>query len=157
MTSDSSATNLATDKPFPPRVTTYASVGVTLGASVLIALVGHNGWSWPLFAWGALLGPTWVLATAATTAYGMRYIARHTGASDSDVAAAQERSRKRFMAVYPAYAALGLPWGVVSAALLAIWPDLAATLYAVLAVVLPLAALPRIARRAAARSVRDAQ
>jgi len=130
---------------------------VTLVASTLIAVVAHNGWSWPLFAWGALLGPTWVLATIATTAYGMRYIARSTGTSGRDAAAAQERSRKRFMAVYPAYAALGLPWGIVSAALLIVWPDLAVTVYAALAVVLPLFALPRLLRRAATRSGQGAQ
>jgi hypothetical protein len=56
------------------------------------------------------------------------------------------------MAVYPAYTTLGLPWGIVSASLLIVWPDLAVTIYAVLAVILPLAARPRLARRAAARS-----
>lgn len=61
------------------------------------------------------------------------------------------------MAVYPAYAALGLPWGILSAALLIAWPDLAATLYAALALVLPLVALPRLARRAAKHSGQGAQ
>jgi hypothetical protein len=87
----------------------------------------------------------------------MRYIARETGTSAGDLAAAQERSRNRFVAVYPAYAALGLPWGIVSAALLSVWPDAAVTVFAVLAVVLPLAALPRIARRAASRGDQSPQ
>jgi hypothetical protein len=135
----------------------YASVGVALIPCTVIALVEDNGWSWPLFAWGALLGPTWALAAFALTRYGERYIARSTGASGGDVAAARKQSWETFKGLYPVYAVAGLPFGFVSAATLTVWADLAGTLYEALAVVLLLVALPRLARRAAARGGQGAQ
>lgn len=140
-----------TTKPFPPRLTTYVSVALTLFAAIVLAVVERQGWSWPLFAWGALLGPVWVGATIASTTYGMRYIAKQSGTGAAELSAAQERWRRRFLAVYPAYALMGLPWGIVSASIRSIWPDVAVTAYAVLGVGLPFALFPRLARRAAAR------
>lgn len=96
-------------------------------------------WSWPLFLWGALAGPAWVVATVVA----FRLSARYVG---GDAA----RTTSRFATRYPVWAALGIPVGLLSAGFTTRWPDLVFTGYAVIAVLAPLVMLPKLRRTAEA-------
>ncbi|HWA65774.1 MAG TPA: hypothetical protein VG899_05325 [Mycobacteriales bacterium] len=90
-------------------------------------------WSWPLFAWGVLAGPVWVVASAAA----FRLAARYVGGDGS-------RTVAKYAGRYPLWAATGLPVGVVSALLDTAWPDLVFTAYALLTLLAPLPMLPKL-------------
>lgn len=116
------------------RVFTYAGVSLCIAASILGAVLVGTGWSWPLFGWGVLIGPLWVAGTAAIYRYAGRYV---LGAPPLT----------RFGALYPAWAAMGVPFGVGSAAFETAAPDVGLSIYAFLAMLLPLARMRGVRRR----------
>ena len=125
------------------RRITYVGVGLCIAASVVSAALLGTGWSWLLFGWGVLIGPLWVAAT--TGAY--RFAGRQV------LGAAPPASR--LSAIYPAWAAMGIPFGVFSAAFGTAAPDAGLTIYAVIATVVPLARVPALRRRFAAATTRN--
>jgi hypothetical protein len=122
------------------RVLTYLSAAICIASSVVFAVLVGDGWSWPLFVWGLASGPLWIAAT-----YGVyRFAGRQVlGATPPP---------SRFQALYPAWSAMGIPFGVFSASIGSPAPDLGLTVYAFFATILPLAFVPRLRRRQAAHS-----
>jgi hypothetical protein len=89
---------------------------------------------WPLLAWGGALGPVWVATTMASYALLGRY------------ATGEAPPPSRYERHYPLWAAVGLPFGLLSAALGTVWPDAVFTAYVVVSFLVPLAALPTLRR-----------
>lgn len=96
-------------------------------------------WSWWFFAWGVLVGPAWVIATMGA----FRLSARYIGGDGTE-------TTRRFARRYPVWAAAGIPFGVMSAVITSLWPDLVFSAYAVVSVLAPLAIVPRLRRTAKA-------
>jgi hypothetical protein len=94
--------------------------------------------NWPLLAWGGALGPVWVAATMGSYELMARYA---TGGTPP---------QSKYQRYYPAWSLLGLPFGLLSAALSTVWPDAVLTTYVLLSVLIPLAALPSLRRTLAA-------
>jgi hypothetical protein len=87
-----------------------------------------------LLAWGAAMGPVWVSATMASYVLLGRY------------ATGETPPPSRYQRRYPAWALLGVPFGLLSALLGTVWPDAVLTAYVLLSVAIPLAALPSLRR-----------
>ncbi|HVY09799.1 MAG TPA: hypothetical protein VHB18_06625 [Mycobacteriales bacterium] len=125
------------------RTLTYFGVGACIVASVLGAVLLGTGWSWPLFVWGVAIGPAWVAGTSAVYRYAGRYV---LGTSPPP---------SRFHVLYPAWAAMGVPFGVFSACFETAAPDVGLSGYAVIATLVPLVRLPRLRRRFQAATTRQ--
>jgi hypothetical protein len=94
--------------------------------------------NWPLLAWGGALGPVWVAATMASYELMGRYATGDTP------------PQSKYQRLYPIWSLLGLPFGLLSAAIGTVWPDAVLTAYVVLSLGIPLAALPSLRRTLAA-------
>jgi hypothetical protein len=125
----------------------YTGSALLLGACVLAALTGGH-WSWPLFAWGALLGP--LAAYCSYLASGIAYatLKQATGAPDELYQAMMARREARFVPMLVSFIVDGLAAGIASAGLRTAWPDVLATVVLFgFAVLLPLVGARFVAKR----------
>jgi hypothetical protein len=129
----------------------YALAFFTLASAVLGGLLVGTGWSWPLFAWGAVVAIGSAVASRAVQKVGYSSLGLAMEADSPQVHRLKERNR----AVYPPAVLSFLGVAIFGAAIVNPWPDIALTIYVVLTgIVLPLAMLPSIKRRAAVASAR---
>jgi hypothetical protein len=128
----------------PVRWLMFVSGLLVIFACSLLALgVGHH-WSWGLFAWGIAAG---LLAIACYEAM-FRLIVVVSRAPAAEVADASRELKPRRQTLFPLFGAYGLAFGIASAGLASIWPDLFWTALVILSeVVFPLALYPFIKRR----------
>jgi uncharacterized membrane protein YfcA len=107
-----------------------------------------NDWSWPLFVWGALIGPFQVvLANVLTERLAIASIRPQEFETGTIVAERRARWRRQRVN-YVAAMVVGLAIGVLSARLPSAWPDSLYTAWAtIFGLVLPWAAYPQIKRR----------
>ena len=125
------------------RRLTFVGVALCVVASVVSATLLGTGWSWPLFVWGVAIGPLWVGATTAAYRFaGSKVLGEAPPAS-------------RLSAIYPAWACMGIPFGVFSAAFGTAAPDAGLTIYAAIATLLPLVRVPALRRQFAAATTRQ--
>jgi hypothetical protein len=107
-----------------------------------------SDWSWPLFVWGALIGPVQVVVASVLTER-LAIASIRPQRFEAGVIVAERRARWRRQRVNYAGALLvGLAVGVLSARLTSPWPDSIYTAWAVMVgLALPLAAYPHVKRR----------
>jgi hypothetical protein len=123
------------------------------GATILIACAvtairfGH--WRWWLFAWGALIG------VLSATIYGLtlRLVPGLLHMSTERISQAQPRLAQMKRAIYPLELSIGLGVGVLASGLAKPWPDtVLIVVVIVFQLMVPLAMLPALRRRAQAAS-----
>lgn len=122
---------------------------------ILLAAVGYaefigTGWSWPLFLWGAALGPVQVFAIRRVLDVGMRVVAF----SPEQIRDGRRRSWKRYLPTYISLTGIGIAVGIISASAEDAFADVGFTIMGVLGVLLPLLMLPALARKAKAQGPR---
>jgi hypothetical protein len=123
---------------------------ILVGCGIVVAVTLHRAWSWPLFVWGAALGPVasaW--AYFSLRAFSRNLIKRRPAQRESLMA--RERTIwPKYRATYAGMVLLGIGLGIISAASRNPLGDAAFTAMWVLAGVLPpLIAWPMLMRRAA--------
>lgn len=132
--------------PYGPRSRRliYASGTAVLVACAVAAFhFGH--WRWWLFAWGVLIG------VLSATIYGLllRLLPALLHVSVERTAQAQPRLAQMKRAVYPLGVSLGLAIGVLASGLASPWPDILLTVVVIVfQLVVPMAMLPMVRRRA---------
>jgi hypothetical protein len=113
------------------------AVFILVFASVLAAIVG-TGWSWPLFIWGAALGPL----SIATTWLFLQVAMRSQLLAADRVATARQRMRARSWSVNPTVVLFAVSIAILGAAFDSIWPDVLMTAVIVLSnIAMPLVVL----------------
>jgi hypothetical protein len=121
----------------------WGSTALTLLAAGSFVLLVGDGWSWPLFVWGALLGPLSVLGAVATSVVATWYL-RPTPAE------LERRDAARRDLIRPARVSgtlMGLPFGAIAASTGSAAPDVLLSVGLVVTTLLPLAILPALKRR----------
>ena len=139
---------MSESRTIPPekiKLLLWLSTFVILLAAVGFVLTVGDGWSWPLFLWGALSGPAGVLVAQSTVVIAKRYLRPTPGEIERSEAVRREVVRPARMTTY----LMGLPFGAIAASTGSAAPDVLATVGLVVMGVLPLAMLPSLKRRAA--------
>jgi MFS family permease len=122
-----------------------------IAATVLIACTinairfGH--WHWWLFVWGVLIG------VLSATIYGLtlRLVPTILHASVERMARAQPRLAQMKRVLYPLMLSIGVALGVLASGMARAWPDVLLTLVVIVfQLMVPMAMLPRLRRRARA-------
>jgi len=127
---------------------------VIIGSSTFAAIVLNRGWSWPLFAWGAAVGPIWSAgAFYSTKAFTRKVLARVPAGQREGIAALDEGLWARNRATYAGTALLGIGVGIFAAGVHAPAVDIGFTVLWLVGGVLPVLVLtPALLRRATAIS-----
>jgi hypothetical protein len=129
------------------RAMQYLSDGAILFASVVLALVAGKGWAWG----PAVLGPVVVASAAACNDIAFRVAVSALRPTEEQLRRSRARRRRRNVIIVPAYITFAIASGVIAGSLKTYWPDLGlGGIVLVTAVVIPLAILPRLKRRAEA-------
>jgi len=119
------------------------STAVVSGACVVLAVVAGSGWSWPLFIWGAALGPLVMTANWFT----VHITARYLELPPDKVRELERRDRERRRTTYPMVVGMMLGIGIAAAGLESAGIDVLFTVMAVVSAGLPLLMLPLLKRR----------
>jgi hypothetical protein len=133
--------------PYSPWVPVISGV-VAVGAAALLATTLYRDWSWPLFAWGVLLGPVAsAYAYLSTQSFARRMARRAPGPAEA-IRQRQSNLWVRFRGVYAGLVLFGVAVGVVSGGLDSPAPDVVFTLiWLLVGVLMPLIAFRLIVRR----------
>jgi hypothetical protein len=125
------------------RLFLYANAVVVLACASVVAATVGTGWSWPLFIWGAALGP---LSIAVTALMG-RLAIRSQALSADRVASVRERMTARNWSVNPTVVASAVSIAILGAAFDTVWADVIMTVVIVLSnIAIPLVVLVTRAR-----------
>ena len=131
-----------------------ASGLVIVASAVVLAVTLHRSWSWPLFVWGAVLGPVasaWAFYTTKAFARGLM---KQATTEKEELRAREQALWPKYRATYAATVLIGIGIGILAAGMHNPLPDWAFTAMWVLVGVLPpLIAYPVIKRRVAAGSI----
>jgi hypothetical protein len=129
----------------------YASDLCVVGAGVVLALVGRR-WSWGPF----VLGPTVGVAGLGAYAALLGIVIKVVRADDDQLRKAREGLRQRNMVVIPGYLCFGLCAGLIAGSLHSYSPDVVlALMILVVGLLVPLAVLPVVKRKADALRERE--
>jgi hypothetical protein len=135
--------------PYGPetRRLVYASTVCALGAAAVLAATVGSGWSWLLFAWGAVLG----VIGAAGNEFLVKVLVSVARPDADGLRRMRLRRHDQRLLLYPASLGTGLAVGTIAAALQDAWPDVLMTVAVLFfELALPIAMISWIKRRAAA-------
>jgi hypothetical protein len=139
---------VSSSQAIPPKkfkLLLWLSTSAILVATVGFVLTVGDGWSWPLFVWGAALGPVGVLAAQGTVLLGKRYLRPSPEEIQRNEALRRDVIRPaRWSTMF-----MGLPLGAMAASTGSAALDVLLTVGLVLMTLLPLAMLPSLKRKAA--------
>ncbi len=138
-----------TARPISPariKILVWVSTFLLLFASTGFVLTVGDGWSWPLFLWGALLGPVGVLIAHSTTIVAKSYLRP----KQEEIPSTGAPRRDAIPPARLATALMGLPIGAIAASSGSAAPDILMTVGLVAMTALPMAMLPAMKRKAAA-------
>jgi hypothetical protein len=139
----------AKHNPYGPeaRRLVYASTVCALGAAAVLAAIVGSGWSWLLFAWGAVLG----VVGAAGNEFLVKVLVTVARPDADGLRRMRSRRHDQRLLVYPASLGTGLAVGTIAAASQDAWPDVLMTVAVLFfELTLSLAMISWIKRRAAA-------
>ena len=125
------------------RAALFLATAVVIGACIVLAVVAGSGWSWPLFIWGAILGPLAMIANR----FILRVSARYLDAPPDKVEEVNRRNRERSRTTYPIVFGMSIAFGIAAAGLESVWVDVLFTVITLVSVGLPLLMLPLLKRR----------
>lgn len=130
------------------RVAQYASGLTVLGALAVAAIVLRRGWAWGPF----LAAPVVAVVVLVVNGAIVRYATSLFDPSSEERRRAAIRRRASGRVLSPVLMSMAVGWGILAAAMKSYVVDVVMAALVVLAgVVLPLAMLPAVRRRAAAR------
>jgi hypothetical protein len=139
---------VSNSRAIPPeklKLLLWLSTSVILLAAVVFVFTVGDGWSWPLFLWGASLGPVGVLASKGTELLGKRYLCPSPEEIQRNEALRRDVIRPaRWYTMF-----MGVPLGAMAASTGSAALDVLLTVGLVLVTLLPLAILPSLKRKAA--------
>jgi hypothetical protein len=139
----------------PDHRTRWSAMAGGLGlliVAVAAALGSSHQWSWPLFVWGILIGPLWLVCAWTLTDLLAAAAVKPSGVPAPQRASIRRDRWRRWRVGYAAFCLCAIGIATISAGLHTIWPDLLfTTAFLTLGLLLPLATYPRVKRRLASR------
>jgi hypothetical protein len=142
----------------PGWVLNIGSGAVIIASATLVAVAVNRTWSWPLFIWGAVMGPVAVACSYyATKMFGRTLMQRLRDDAEREALASRMHAvGRRYAATYTGLLLVALGAGILSGGLRNPSPDIAFTTIWILAGVFPsVIARSILLRRLAAQSGGD--